>query len=127
MGTEGKDLVSIRDLEGVVSPHDAVVKRAMEARKDAFKGFTDTAGLALHIGGTVESFGFGERWVVCKEVLPGVEIYFIYDEADDEFPDRLRALYGGKNIRRMHGEDMADATIFIANYMVEYVREAAKK
>ncbi|MEW6142138.1 MAG: DUF3786 domain-containing protein [Chloroflexota bacterium] len=124
MAEESKKLYSVRDLEGVVSPHDGSLKRGLDHRKEAFKGFKDIAGLARHIGGEVESLGLHETWAIRKEFFPGVEVHFIYDEADDEFPSRLRALFSGANIRNMKGEDMYDATIFIANYMVEYVKKA---
>jgi hypothetical protein len=127
MGSVTGDLISIRDLEGVISPHDAVVKRALAARLKSFEGFSDSHGLARHIGGKSEPVSPGGLWAICKEVFPGVEVHFFYDAADDEFPARLRTLYGGVNIRKMHGEDMADATVFIVNYMVDYVREAVKK
>jgi len=127
MAQDSKKLYAVRDLEGVVSPHDGSLKRGLEHRKEALHGFKDIAGLARHIGGEVESLKLGETWAICKEVFPGVEIHLIYDEADDEFPSRFRALFSGSNIRNMKGEDMYDATIFIANYMVEYVRKAGEK
>jgi hypothetical protein len=123
MADESKKLYAIRDLEGVVSPHDGSLKRGLDHRKDAFRGFKDIAGLARHVGGEVESLGLNETWAIRKEFFPGVEVHFIYDEADDEFPSRLRALFSGDNVRSMKGEDMYDATIFIANYMVEYVKK----
>ncbi len=124
MAGESKKLYAVRDLEGVVSPHDGSLKRGLDHRKETFRGFKDIAGLARHIGGEVESLGLHETWAIRKEFFPGVEVHFIYDEADDEFPSRLRALFSGDNIRSMKGEDMYDAAIFIANYMVEYVKKA---
>lgn len=127
MESESRELITIRDLEGVVSPHDGTVKRAMEVRKKTFEGFEDVAGLARHIAGSLESLGLGETWAIKKEFFPGIEIYFVFAEGDSEFPSSLRVLFSGANIRSMHGEDMADAAIFIANYMVEYVRKARSR
>jgi hypothetical protein len=93
-------------------------------RRKAFEGWKDTAALAGHIGGSLESLGLGETWSIKKELFPGVEIHFVFEEGDNEFPSSLRVLFSGHNIRAMHGEDMADAAIFIANYMVEYVQKA---
>ncbi|MCX8125722.1 MAG: DUF3786 domain-containing protein [Dehalococcoidia bacterium] len=121
---EDRKLYAIRDLEGVVSPHDSSLKRGLDQRKEFFRGFRDIAGLARHIGGEVESLGLGESWAIRKQIFPGVEIHFIYDEADEEFPCRLRALFSGDNIRDMKGEDMYDAAIFVVNYMAAYVRKA---
>jgi hypothetical protein len=123
MAEEGKKLYAVRDLEGVISPHDGSLKRGLEHRKGAFHGFKDIAGLARHIGGEVETLKLDETWAIRKEFFPGVEVHFIYDEADDEFPSRLRALFSGNHIREMKGEDMYDASIFILNYMVEYARK----
>lgn len=123
MSEVDRKLYAIRDLEGVVSPHDSSLKRGLEQRKEAFRGFKDIAGLARHIGGEVESLNLGETWAIRKELFPGVEMHFVYDEADDEFPSRFRALFSGDNIRGMKGEDMYDAAIFTVNYMVGYAKK----
>ena len=127
MASESRKLITIRDLEGVVSPHDGTVKRAMEVRKKFLEGFEDVAGLARHIGGNLESLALGETWAIKKEFFPGIEIHFVFAGGDNEFPSSLRVLFSGANIRGMHGEDMADAAIFIANYMVEYVQKARSR
>jgi hypothetical protein len=53
-----------------------------------------------------------------------VRIYFVFNRSDDEFPARLRSLYGGEKIRDIKGDELATITISMANQMVRYVRAA---
>ena len=69
------------------------------------------------------SLGLGEDWAIRKEIFPGIEILFIYDRADEEFPNSLRALYSGQRIKKIRGEDLVELTIACANHILRYVRD----
>lgn len=103
--------------------HDGFMKREVERRQEALAYVDDVSKLAGYIGGKVESLGRGETWAMSKEIFPGIEIIFVYDQADEEFPSRLRVLYCGERIRYTRGEDLADLTIACVNQMLRYVRE----
>ena len=122
MGIKRK-LISLREIEGAVSPHQGQVQRAVEARKEALEYVAEVSGLAEFIGGEVESLGVGEDWAISKEIFPGVEVSFIYNRADEEFPGNLRVLYSGDRIGLMSGEDLAGITIAYVTHMLRYVRE----
>jgi len=123
MSLAKRELLSIRQIEGPIATHDAFLKRELDRRQVALACVDDAARLAEYIGGRVESLGRGEDWVIVKEVFPGVEIVFIYQRADDEFPSSLRVLYTGQRIRNTRGEDLADLTIACVNQMLRYVKE----
>lgn len=123
MSLKDKKLLSLHEIEGVISPHDEYLKREMGHRKEALEYVDDVAKLAEYIGGKVESLGIGENWVVKKEIFPGVEIFFVFNHADDEFAANLRVLYSGDGIKKMRGEDLASIAIACANHMLRYVRE----
>jgi hypothetical protein len=121
-------LYSLAQLDGVVGPHDALVKRGLAARVKKLEGVRDPAAMAAFIGAVLEGVGGGETWAVKKEVFPGVNVHLVFDRGDEEFPSRLRALYSGKFIRRVPSEDMVEATILCANHLTRYAeqQEAAK-
>ncbi len=123
MGSKGKKLVSLREIEGVVSPHQRQIDSALAARKEALEYVKDVAGLAKYIGGKVESLGIGEDWALCKRIFPGVTVYFVFTKSDEEFPSSLKVLFSGRRISVMKGEDLAGFVILYVNHMLRYIRE----
>jgi hypothetical protein len=124
MGLKDKKLIGLQEIEGAVSPHQKQIDTALKARKEALEYVTDVSKLAEFIGGKVESLGMGEGWAVSKEVFPGVEIFFIYNRADDEFQSNLKVLFSGGRIKLMKGEDLAVFVIFYVNHMLRYVKDS---
>ncbi len=124
MGLKDRELISLREIEGAVSPHQKQIDRALEAKKEALAYITDVFGLAEFIGGKVESLGMGEDWAISKEIFPGVQIFFIYNRADEELPSNLKVLFSGSRIRLIKGEDLAGITIVYVSHMLRYVRES---
>jgi len=123
MGLKNKKLIGLQEIEGAVSPHQKQIGMALNARKEALEYVTDVSKLAEFVGGKVESLGMGEDWAIKKEVFPGVEIFFIYNRADDEFQSNLKVLFSGDRIKLMRGEDLAVFVIFYVNHMLRYVRD----
>ena len=117
-------LLSLSDIEGRVSPHQLQVKGSLKQRAPALELVKDTSGLADYLGSRVIKLDLGEDWAVCKEIYPGVCIYFVFNKGDDEFPAVLRALYAGERINMVRGEELASITISCANQMLRYVRES---
>lgn len=126
MALKDSNLLTLKEIEGPMGTHDSFLKRELERRKEALETVIDQAALAEYIGGTVDSLGRGEDWVIRKEIFPGIEILFIFTKADEEFPSSLRVLYTGKRIRETRGEDLADLTIACVNQMLRYVKETVK-
>jgi len=119
---QGKWL-TLKEIEGKISPHDEYVRRELGLRKEALEYVDNITELAHYIGGTVVKLGMGEDWAIKKEAFPGVEIFFLYRHADKEFPSNLRVLYSGDKVIRMRGDDLASLTIACANHMLRYVIE----
>ncbi len=117
-------LLSLADIEGKVSPHSLQVKGALKMRAVALEYVRDVKELARYLGGKVEGLGLDEDWAVSKELYPGVLVYFIFNRADDEFPARLRALYGGERAGMIKGDELATVTVSIANQILRYIRES---
>lgn len=117
-------LLNLADIEGKISPHQLQVKGALKMRASALAYVSDAGALAQYLGGTVEVLGLGEDWAVNKELYPGVIVYFAFNKADDEFPARLRALYGGEKVGMIKGDELANITISLANQLLRYVRES---
>ena len=124
MGLKNKKLVGLQEIEGAVSPHQKQIGMALKAKSKALEYVTDVSKLAEFVGGKVEVLGMGEDWAISKEVFPGVEIFFIYNRADDEFPSSLKVLFSGDRIKLMRGEDLAVFVIFYVNHMLRYVRDS---
>ena len=123
MGLKDKNLISLKEIDGPAAPHDAFLKRAVDLRKEALAYVDDVARLAEYVGGQPESLGLREDWALRKEAFPGVEIHFIFNKADDEFPASLRVLYSGQRIRSISGEDLVELSIACLNQMLRYVKE----
>ena len=124
MGLKDKKLISLQQIEGAVSPHQKQIDHALKARKVALEYVTDVSKLAEFVGGKVESLRMGEEGAISKEVFPGVEVFFIYNRADDECPSNLKVLFSGDRIKLMKGEDLAVFVIFYVNHMLRYVRDS---
>ena len=126
MSLKGKELLSIKQIEGPIATHDGFLKREMDRRQVALAYVNNVSKLAEYIGGKVESLERGEDWVITKEMFPGIEIVFMYTRADDEFPSSLRVLYTGGRIKKTKGEDLAELTIACVNQMLRYVKETVE-
>jgi hypothetical protein len=124
MGLKDKKLIGLQEIEGAVSPHQKQIDGALKARKEALEYVADVSKLADFIGGKVESLGMGEDWAVSKEIFPGVQVFFVFNRADDEFPSSLKVLFSGDRIKLMKGEDLAVFVIFYVNHMLRYVRDS---
>jgi len=124
MSLKDKKLISLQEIEGAISPHQKQIDMALKTRKEALEYVTDVSKLAEFIGGKVESLGIGEDWAISKEIFPGVQVFFIFNHADDEFPSSIKVLFSGDNIKMMRGEDLAGFVILYAIHMLRYVRDS---
>jgi len=122
MALKDKKLISLSEIEGAASPHQKQLERALSARKEALEFVADPSKLAGFIGGRVESLGIGEDWAVSKEIFPGVQVFYVFRRADDEFPSSLKVLFSGDNIKMMKGEDLTGFVILYLIHMLRYVR-----
>jgi hypothetical protein len=126
MGLKDNKLISLQQIEGAISPHQKQIDHALKARKEALEYIADVSKLAEFIGGKVESLGMGEDWAISKEIFPGVQVFFVFNHADDEFESNLKVLFSGDRIKMMSGEDLAVFVIFYVNHMVRYIRDSNK-
>jgi len=126
VGLRDKKLLSLKEIEEPTSPHDGFLKREMDRRKEPLSYADDVSKLAEYIGGEVVSLGISEDWAIRKEIFPGIQILFIYNRADEEFPSNLRVLYSGERIGKIRGEDLVELTIACVNHMLRYVKETVK-
>jgi hypothetical protein len=126
MSLKDNDLLSLKEIEGPTTTHDEFVKHEVARRKDALDCVDNAARLAEYIGGEIISLKLREDWAIKKEIFPGINILFIYNRADDEFPSNLRVLYSGERILATRGEDLADLTIACINQMLRYVKETVE-
>jgi hypothetical protein len=124
MGLKDKKLISLQQIEGAISPHQKQIDMALKIRKEALEYVTDVSELARFIGGNAESLGIGEDWAISKEVFPGVQVFFVFNRADDEFASNLKVLFSGDRIKMMRGEDLAGFVILYAIHMLRYVRDS---
>jgi hypothetical protein len=124
MGLKDKKLIGLQEIEGAVSPHQKQIDMALKTRKEALEYVADVAKLAEFIGGKVESLGMGEDWTISKEVFPGVQVFFIFNRADEELPSSLKVLFSGDRIKLMRGEDLAGFVILYVIHMLRYVKES---
>ena len=124
VGLKDRKLITLREIEGVVSPHQRQVDMALKSKREALEYVVDVSELAEFIGGRVESLGLGEDWAISKAILPGVEVFFVFNRADEEFPASLRFLFSGDRIGLMRGEDLAGFVILHVSHMLRYVRES---
>ncbi len=124
MGLKDKKLISLQQIEGAISPHQKQIDMALKTRKEALEYVTDVSELARFIGGKVESLGIDETWAISKEIFPGVQVFFVFNRADDEFASNLKVLFSGDRIKMMRGEDLAGFVILYAIHMLRYVRDS---
>ncbi len=124
MNREHFKLLNLSDIEGKVSPHQLQVKGALKLRAAALEYASDVKAMVKYLGGRLEELGLSEDWAVSKEIFPGVIVYFVFNKADDEFPSRLRALYGGDKVVTIKGDELATITVSLANQLLRYVRES---
>lgn len=126
MGLKDKGLISIKEIDGPLTPHDAFIKREADLRKEALGYVDNVSKLAEYIGGEAESVGVGEDWGISKEIFPGILIHFLYTRGDEEFPSSIRILFSGRNIKKIRGEDLVELTVACLNHMLRYVRETVE-
>ncbi len=124
MGLKDKKLIGLQEIEGAVSPHQKQIDMALKTRKEALEYVADVSKLAEFIGGKVESLGMGADWAISKEVFPGVQVFFIFNRADDEFASSLKVLFSGDRIKLMRGEDLAGFVILYVIHMLRHVKES---
>ena len=124
MGLKDKKLIGLQEIEGAVSPHQKQIDMALKTRTEALEYVADVSKLADFIGGKVESLGMGEDWAISKEIFPGVQAFFVFNRADDEFPSNVKVLFSGDRIKLMKGEDLAGFVIFYVIHMLRYVKES---
>lgn len=124
MGLKDKKLISLQQIEGAVSPHQKQIDMALKTREEALEYVADVSKLVEFIGGKVESLGMGEDWAISKEIFPGVQVFFVFNRADDEFPSNLKVLFSGDKIKLMKGEDLAGFVILYVIHMLRYVRDS---
>jgi hypothetical protein len=124
MGLKDKKLIGLQEIEGAVSPHQKQIDMALKTRKEALEYVAGVSKLAEFIGGKVEFLGMGEDWAISKEVFPGVQVFFVFNHADDEFASSLKVLFSGDRIKLMKGDDLAGFVILYATHMLRYVRES---
>ncbi len=118
---EKKVLISLQEIEGVVSPHRQQVNEALKLREKALEYVADVNELARFMGGNVESLGLREDWAISKEIFPGMQIFFVFNRAGGELPSRLKVLYAGDRML-MRGDDLASVTIILVNHMLRFVK-----
>jgi hypothetical protein len=124
MGLKDKKLIGLQEIEGAVSPHQKQIDMALKTRKEALEYVADVSKLAEFIGGKVEFLGMGEDWTISKEVFPGVQVFFVFNRADEELPSNLKVLFSGDRIKLMRGEDLAGFVILYVIHMLRYVKES---
>jgi hypothetical protein len=118
-----RKLVDLRDIEGAVSPHQDQLDHALSERKEALEHVSDAPGLAAYLGGVHVTLDAGEDWAVCKEMFPGVNVYFLFTQGDEEMPARFRTLYAGEKIDQVPADNLIAFTITCANHILRFVRE----
>lgn len=118
-----KKLISLREIEGPASPHQRQLEAALETRQEALELITDVSAMAEFIGGERQAMGMGEDWVVSKEIYPGVDAFFIFNQADEELPSSLKVLFGGANLKLVRGEELAGFAILYVSHMLRYIKE----
>ena len=91
-------LVSLKEIEGAISPHQAQLDRAMKVRLPALEFVNDLNALAGFIGGRVESLGLKEDWGLSKEVFPGVEVSLFIIGRTTSFPPICGFFSAGRNL-----------------------------
>ena len=126
MSDKKHGLVSLREIEGKISPHQGQIDRALKLRAEALNYVDDVETLAEFIGGKTETPGRGQDWVISREIFPEVIVYFVFRKSDDEFPASLQVLFSGERLGLMSGEDLAGMVIHTVSHMLRYVRLANK-
>lgn len=124
MSATGEKLVSLREIEGKISPHQEQLDRALKIRAEGLSFVTNVSELAEFLGGSIESLGRREDWAIRKELFPGVVVHYIFVRADDEFPASLKVLFSGDRLNLMSGEDLAGFVIPTVSHMLRYVRQS---
>ncbi len=126
MSGSDKKLVNLKEIEGKISPHQEQLDRALKVRAEALMYVKQAEDLAAFIGGKIENPVRGEDWVISREIFPGVEVYFAFYRADDEFPANLKVLFCGERLDLMSGEDLVGIIIPYVSHMLRFVRETNK-
>ncbi|MBU2599330.1 DUF3786 domain-containing protein [bacterium] len=120
-----KELITIKQIEGLISPHHEYTNRELEKRKEALEYINDLQDLANYIGGKVEKLNLGEDWVISKEIFPNVNLYFVYMKTDEDFLSEFKVLFSGNKVKKLQGEDLASLTIACVNHILRYIKETS--
>ncbi len=126
MGDKKPALLSLKEIEGKISPHQEQVSRALKTRSAAFDFVDDPDALAEFIGGKAVKLGLREDWAISKEIYPGVTIYWVFNRSDSEFPATLRVLFGGERISLIAGEELTAFSIACTSHMLRFIRDTHK-
>ena len=112
--------ISLRDIEGIASPHQSQLEEGLKRQVKGLDHISDISGLAAFIGGEIEKPCLSEDWAISKEVFPDVNIHFIFNHADEEFPANLRVFYSGDKAKSAPADILAGITMCYVGYMVKY-------
>lgn len=116
------EFLTLKEIEGVVV-HDLYLKKEVARRSEAFEYLDDVDKMAQYIGAErVFSLPIRCDWMVKKQFYPGVEVYFLYNRKDEEFPPSMQVLFSGEKVRELQGDDLAVLSIATINHMIHYIR-----
>jgi hypothetical protein len=118
-----KLLITLKEIEGGLSPHSEYVDRELTRRKVALEFLNDVDELAKYLGAKIENLNMGEDWALAKDIFPGVTIHFVYTSSDEEFSSEFKVFYSGENVKKLNGEDLSALTIACANHILRYIKE----
>jgi hypothetical protein len=117
-----KEFLTLKEIEGVVV-HDLYLKKEVARRSEAFEYLDDVDKMTQYIGAErVISPPIRCDWMVKKQFYPGVEIHFLYNRKDEEFPPSMQVLFSGEKVRELQGDDLAVLSIATINHMIHYIR-----
>lgn len=119
-----KTFFTLKEIEGVIV-HDVYLKKEMARRAEAFEYLDEVEKVAEFIGGKrVVPPPIRCDWMVRKTFFPGVEVYFLYNRRDEEFPSSLQVLFSGERIKELKGDDLAVLAIATINHMIRYIKRS---
>lgn len=114
-------LVNLSEIEGVISPHSEFLKYQSKLRSKYFKGVKNVEDIAKFVGGEKVDLKVGETWCIKKEIFPEVEIYIIFYEAEEEFEEDIKVIFGGERVKNVPGEDLSSLAIFVINHLIRKI------
>ncbi|MBM4339108.1 MAG: DUF3786 domain-containing protein [Deltaproteobacteria bacterium] len=122
-----KEFLTLKEIEGVVV-HDLYLKKEVARRAEIFEYLGDVEKMIQYIGGEqVATPPIRCDWMVKKVFYPGVEIYFLYNRKDEEFPSSMQVLFAGEKVRELKGDDLSVLAIATINHMIHYIRNTSSE